>query len=238
MIGGIILDRSQILKESGDLFDRDCKGCKKWMEAANQKHHRQAQEYCETKCSTGKRLLELGDHLSYGSPTKIGRDLIKEVYLEEQELGLMDKDIAKKHGISAKVLWRRKVFWGLTTIKSKRHFITKEQYLSRKEKKQPDWYIAEKVGLHINSLVLYKKSWGIKNTTDLNTITEGPNGEEISFDSFTYYKSLGWTDGELASHWGIGKSTLTRKKNAWKLCGYDVDKYNVYTIRGALADGN
>lgn len=240
MIGGITVDRHQILKETADLFDRDCKGCKKWMEAANQKHHRQAQDYCETKCSTGKRLLELGDFLTYGNPTRVARDLIKEVYQEEQELGLLDKDIIKKYKISKKGLWKRKVFWGLVTDKnkSKLHLITKQHYLFLKsEKKQPDWFICGKLGIHISTLKSYKRDWGVMNLYDVNTITEGPNGEEISFDSYMYYKSQGWTDSRLVVHWQISRTTMLRKKNAWRLCGYDVDKYTIQT-GGTLADGN
>ena len=130
------MKRAEILQKSAELIDENCKGCTKWKESGcQQKHHRAAQEYCEQKCEIGKKLMELGDFLTYGRPSKVARDLTKEVYMEEKENGLHDRQIQKKYKISNKALWKRKTFWGLITdvTKSKRHLITKKKYLEMKD---------------------------------------------------------------------------------------------------------
>jgi hypothetical protein len=228
----IRMERSQILSETAKLFDENCKGCKKWTEAAKQKHHKKAQEYCERQCEIGKRLLELGDYLTYGHPSKVARDLIKEVYQEERDAGLLDKDIIQKYKISAKVLWLRKKFWGLSIDQSsKMDLISKDQYLQWKDEGLSDEYIAKKVGIFITTLKRYKNRWGIKHSAaDINAIKEGPNGEEISAHTYLAYKDKDWTDDQILEHWLIGRTTLQRKKRAWRMAGYEIDKYNSHKI--------
>jgi hypothetical protein len=237
-MGDKALNRTHILKETADLFDANCVGCKKWEIAAKQKHHKKAQEYCERQCDIGKRLMDLGDFLTYGRPTKTARDLIKEVYLEEREKGLFDKEIQKKYKINHAALVFRKRHWGLIKNKSKRHLITKEQYLIFKAQRLSDEWICKKVGIHPSTLGEYKKSWEVKAGPDLNAIQEGPNGEEISAVTYLKYKGRGWSDDMIINHWMIGRTTLQRKKRAWRKAGYDIDLYNSHKIPASIKKGD
>lgn len=220
------MEKGEILDQIGDIYDEHCKGCEKWRVAAPYKHSSKADDFCNNKCNIGKRMQKLGDYLTYGRPTKVGRSLTKDVYLQETKNGLTDEQIAEKHGMTVHPLVFRKRYWKLSKG-PKRVDLTKESYQEMKSQGLPDSYIAKKVGLHPSKLSERRAGWGISaDPKKVNLVERGENGEDINHDSYLSHKAAGLTDHEICELWGLGRVSLQRRKRNWRECGYDVDKYN------------
>jgi len=209
------MERGEILDLSYDLYHKHCNGCTKWRIAGTKKHLKCVQDYCEKQCPIGRKLLELGDRLTYGRPTVKARALIKDVYLEEKAAGLLDRDIRKKYGIGEQLLIFRKKFWGVYQEDQ----CTKERYLREKEKGLPDEYIAQKLGVGGTTLTERKLIWGINAEKVIN--------ENITPENYITHKKNGLRDKEIAKVWGIGMSTLRKRKRVWRGQGTPVDQYNL-----------
>jgi hypothetical protein len=224
------MERGEILDRTYDLYHGHCNGCTKWKAVGTKKYLKKVQDFCEKQCPVGRELLELGDRLTYGRPTKVGRSLIKDVYLEERESGLVDEEIAAKHGLSVKVLQYRKAFWGLITP-PKEDQCTKENYIQEKAKGLPDEYIARKLGVHTSTLAGRKSRWGMKSDSrTVQVIAIGGNGEQITPENYIMHKKNGLTDDQIRDLWMIGRTTLQSKKKNWRKAGHNIDQYTKANI--------
>lgn len=227
------MEKGEILDRTYNLYHEHCDGCQKWKQAGTKKHLDKVQKFCNTKCPIGREILELGDRLVYGRPTRKGRSLIKEVYLEEIESGLSDGEICTKHGLSEKVLNFRKHFWGLIDP-PKEHRCTKENYIREKKENPflPDIYISRILGVAPNTLARYKVKWGIRGSKSDKLIVTAENGDSITPGNYITYKQSGMIDEEIRALWGIGRTTLQVRKQQWRSEGYDVDCHTKANITG------
>lgn len=228
------MERGEIYDQTFNLYETHCKGCTGWQEVATRRVHKAAEEYCNNVCPIGRKMRDLGDLILFGRPVRTARELIKEVYLQEKESGLLDKDICKKYEISSDNLHTRKEHWNLVQRKGD-HFCTKENYLRYKDKGFTDAYIAKKLKVNPSTLRAYKKKWEIKVPKTSQTIDIGVNGEHINVQTYLEHKRNGLRQYQIAKKWGVDNSVITRRLRKWRKENPEIDFKNVGKCAEAVA---